>query len=280
MIAADLLNPSSGRSVLNLKRDFGIVFLVSIVVIVAGCTADSPKDESSSHAEDVHWGYEGDTGPAQWGALSPDYVLCAEGKQQSPINIDDSSATTVALSGIKFNYRPTVLDIVNNGHTIQVNYEAGSTMEVEGAVYNLLQFHFHAASEHSINGKHSEMEMHLVHQRSDGALGVVGVMINRGETTERFAAIWAELPVHPKEERHIDDVTIDAASLLPAERTYYRYDGSLTTPPCSEGVAWFVLQSPIEMSDSQISAFTSVISKNNRPVQPLYSRGVSASASE
>lgn len=144
----------------------------------------------------------------------------------------------------------------------------------------LRQFHFHAPSEHTINGEHSALEMHLVHQRSDGALGVVGVMINGGQANEQFAAIWDKLPTEAHEERHVENTTINAADLLPAERQYYRYDGSLTTPPCSEGVAWFVLRSPIDMSVSQISAFTAVVENNNRPVQPLNNRELSASSLE
>ena len=262
------------------KLAFASSLLLVVFLVVAGCTTESTKEETSAHAEQVHWGYEGDEGPTRWGELSAAYVLCAEGKQQSPIDIDIASVATAALADIEFHYRPTNLNIVNNGHAIQVNYGAGSTMEVDGAVYNLRQFHFHAPSEHTINGEHSALEMHLVHQRSDGALGVVGVMINGGQANEQFAAMWDELPTEAHEERHVENTTINAEDLLPAERQYYRYDGSLTTPPCSEGVAWFFLRSPIEMSVSQISAFTAVVENNNRPVQPLNNRELSASSLE
>jgi len=178
------------------------------------------------------------------------------------------------LPEIAFNYEPTKLNIDNNGHTIQVNYDAGSSIEISGAVYRLLQFHFHAPSEHTINGEHSAIEMHLVHQKSDGALGVVGVMINRGQTNQQFAPLWRELPANAGEEHHLDNTVVQADKLLPVRRKYYTYDGSLTTPPCSEGVRWFVLQSPIEMSESQISTFEDIIKDNNRPVQPLNGREI------
>ncbi len=248
-----------------------ILFLISLQFIT-GCTRDSEHGETSGHAEQAHWGYEGENGPTEWGGLSANYVLCAEGKQQSPIDI--AGGNTQDLPEIAFNYEPTKLNMLNNGHTIQVNCDAGSSIEISDSVYRLLQFHFHAPSEHTINGEHSAIEMHLVHQKSDGALGVVGVMINRGQTNEQFAAIWDELPANAGEERHPENTIIQADNLLPDQRKYYTYDGSLTTPPCSEGVRWFVLQLPIEMSASQVSTFENIIKNNNRPVQQLNWREV------
>jgi len=168
-----------------------MLYLISMQFIT-GCARDSEPGETSAHAEQVHWGYEGENGPAEWGALSAEYILCAEGKQQSPIDIAGGSIQD--LPEITFHYQPTELNILNNGHTIQVNYDAGSSIEVAGAAYELRQFHFHAPSEHTVNGKHSALEMHLVHQKSNGALGVVGVMINSGQTNQQFTPIWRELP--------------------------------------------------------------------------------------
>jgi len=247
------------------------LFLISMQFIAA-CTGNSEHEETSTHAEQTHWGYKGENGPTAWGALSADYVLCAEGKQQSPIDI--AAGSTEDLPEIAFDYRPAELSIVNNGHTIQVNYAAGSSIEVAGAAYQLLQFHFHAPSEHTINGKHSALEMHLVHQNADGALAVVGVMINSGQTNQQFAPVWGELPRKADEARRFENLSINADNLLPDERKYYTYDGSLTTPPCSEGVTWFVLQSPIEMSESQITTFEDIIRDNNRPVQSLNGREI------
>ena len=250
-----------------------MLFLISLQ-LVTSCARDSEPRGTSAHAEQVHWGYEGASGPTAWGALSAEYILCAEGKQQSPIDI--AAGSPQDLPEIAFHYRPTNLSIVNNGHTIQVNYTAGSSIEVGGIVYKLLQFHFHAPSEHTINGKHSALEMHLVHQNSDGALAVIGVLIDSGQTNEEFAPIWSELPAKAGEEQHSENTIIQADNLLPDQHKYHTYDGSLTTPPCSEGVRWFVLQSPIEMSESQISTFENIINNNNRPVQSLNGREILA----
>ena len=207
--------------------------------------------------------------------MSPKYRLAAEGKRQSPINIPSESTVPAQLPVLRFQYQKERISAVNNGHTIQHKEKRGSFLHVGDRVYALEQFHFHVPSEHTIDGKHSALEMHLVHQKSDGALGVIGVMINSGQTNQQFAPIWHELPLEAGEERHLDENTvIEADNLLPHKRNYYRYDGSLTTPPCSEGVTWFVLQSPIEMSESQISAFEVIFENNNRPVQSLNGREV------
>ena len=151
-------------------------------------------------------------------------------------------------------------------------------MEVDGTVFSLRQFHFHTPSEHTINGEHSALEMHLVHQTSDGALGVIGVMIRGGPRNEAFVPIWGALQGTVGEEQYVEDTQVHADYLLPDDRAYYRYDGSLTTPPCTEGVTWFVLQSPIEISGAQIRTFENITRNNIRPVQPLNGRVVIADA--
>lgn len=220
----------------------------------------------------IHWGYEGVEGPEFWGQLTPSYALCANGHNQSPINITNPIA--VDVSNIVFNYQPTAFNIINNGHTIQVNYDEGSSIEVDGTTYQLLQFHFHTLSEHTLNGKHSAMEMHLVHKSDEGYLAVVSVMMNQGNENSSLTPIWEHLPAEAGEEQHIDGVTINATELLPKERLTYQYSGSLTTPPCSEGVKWFVLTTPIEVSEAQVAAFESIIGHNYRPVQSLSARQV------
>jgi carbonic anhydrase len=219
-----------------------------------------------------HWSYEGAEGPEFWGKLTPNYALCANGLNQSPINI--TNTITADTSNIIFNYQPTPLNIINNGHTIQVNYDKGSSIKVDGTSYQLLQFHFHTLSEHTLNGKHSAMEMHFVHKSDEGNLAVVGVMMNQGRENSSLAPIWEHLPKKAGEEQHIDGVTINAMYLLPKEQLTYQYSGSLTTPPCSEGVKWLVLTTPIEVSTAQVAAFESIIGHNYRPVQPLTARQV------
>jgi len=222
----------------------------------------------------AHWGYEGNKGPSHWGELSHDYVTCQNGKNQSPININ--SSTAVKLANIKFSYQAAPIDIVNNGHTIQMNYAKGSMLSVGGKTYQLLQFHFHSPSEHEINGKPYDMVAHLVHQAADGQLGVIGVLMKIGKANPVIDSIWKHVPQKTGEHNKVD-MTLNAADLLPTKHSYYNYSGSLTTPPCSEGVNWMVLQTPVEVSAVQVDAFTAIFAKSVRPVQPLNDRTVHAS---
>lgn len=165
-------------------------------------------------------------------------------------------------------------DGINNGHTIQINYAGADTLTIGNDSYALVQYHFHDPSEHTVNGKHSPMEMHLVHQSAAGKLAVVGVLIDEGAHNKAFDPVWANLPKQKGMETHYSAVTVDVDGLLPAVRTSYRYDGSLTTPPCSEGVSWIVMSTPIQLSAAQIGVFMQLIRDNNRPTQPLNGRGV------
>jgi len=231
--------------------------------------ADSDKEQT------VEWGYEGAGGPENWGKLHPDYALCDSGLEQSPIDL--TNPTEMDLENIVFEYSETNVNILNNGHTIQVNYDEGSSIEIDGQRYNLLQFHFHAPSEHTTDGNSYPLELHLVHSDDAGNLAVVGIFITEGEENEAFAPIWDHLPAE-KTDGPIDTGTsFNADGLLPEEQTLYRYNGSLTTPPCSEGVLWSVMTQPVEMSAEQIAAFTDIFDNNNRPIQPLNERSLSIS---
>lgn len=212
-----------------------------------------------------HFGYEGDE-PEEWAVLSEHYEMCGSGQAQSPIDLTTSNLAD--LQNIAFAYGETAVNILNNGHTIQVDQIQGSQITIGTDTYQLAQFHFHAPSEHTINGQHFPIEMHLVHKNAAGDLAVVGVLIAEGSENSGFAPVWAHLP---EEENGITatGATVQLASLLPADQTVFRYSGSLTTPPCSEGVIWSVMQTPVEMSAEQIAAFTEIIEGNNRPVQPL-----------
>lgn len=244
-----------------------------LFVFATGCAFDELKHTKlSAHRTEVHWGYEGERGPESWGRLCPDFTLCSEGMNQSPIDI--SEGTTKNLPDIVFNYQPTTLNILNNGHTIQANYDKGSSFVVDGTKYELKQFHFHVPSEHTLSGKHFDMEMHLVHQSDSNGLAVVGVLIENGSYNRAFSPVLDNLPTNSGEELHLYHLTLNANELLPGERFSYRYDGSLTTPPCTEDVKWFVLVPPVELSESQIALFDAIIENNNRPVQPLNSREV------
>ena len=251
---------------MRLKICAMLLLLLSLAAMAATALAQEP----------VHWGYVGEAGPANWGDLSPDFALCSSGTKQSPIDIP--AIATVNPAGITFNYQDSGVNILNNGHAIQVNYDQGSSIEANGKTYNLLQFHFHALSEHTLNGQPSDMEMHLVHQSDDGEYAVVGIMMNRGAENTALASVWSNLPAEESEPAAAEGVTIFAANLLPADRAYYNYSGSFTTPPCTEGVNWFVMANPIELSDAQAAAFEQIFNNNYRPVQPLNERAFLLSA--
>jgi carbonic anhydrase len=220
--------------------------------------------------EAVHWSYEGESGPEHWGDLSPDFAACAKGVEQSPVDIPPDAPVNPA--GVAFSYQPSAINIVNNGHTVQVNYDQGSSMTLDGTAYNLVQFHFHAASEHAIGGAHDPLEIHLVHRNAQGGLAVVGVLLKAGAENPAYAPVLQNLPAQPSQPTPVASAMVDANQLLPAQRGYWRYNGSLTTPPCTEGVKWLVMTTPVELSEAQIAAFTSIFNNNARPVQPLNAR--------
>lgn len=229
------------------------------------------KEEKQHEAE---WSYEGARGPSMWGNLCPAYKLAKTGKEQSPIDISD--ATKANLPKLVFDYKPAKIDLVYNGHTIQETEEAGSCFEIEAHRYELKQFHFHSPSEHTIDGEHFAMEMHLVHKDAHGGVSVVAVMIQVGEENRAFDPIWNYLPTEKNKELRYA-AKIDATQLLPKDRSYFQYMGSFTTPPCTESVRWFVLRTPIDLSKRQIEKFRAIVSGNNRPVQPLNDREIKKS---
>jgi len=225
--------------------------------------------EHSHHGGAPHWGYEGETGPNNWGHLAPEFDACIHGKSQSPIDI--SAPAKTRSGGIDFKYNHTPLKIINNGHTIQVNYERGSSVTIDGKQYHLLQFHFHTPSENTVDGNPHAMEAHLVHRSDDGQLAVVGVFIKKGKHNPFVQTLWDNLPSSVGEEKSAG-VKINAIEFLPADKTYHHFSGSLTTPPCSEGVNWNVMKTPVEVSDEQVAKFSSFFKMNARPVQPLNGR--------
>jgi carbonic anhydrase len=227
--------------------------------------------------EGAHWSYQGKTGPAQWGNLESDFVGCKLGKHQSPIDIAESAVKKADLAPIEFNYKPSALKIVDNGHTIQVNYDPGSTIAVGGRSYELVQFHFHKPSEEKINGRPFDMVAHLVHRNAEGKLAVVAVLIRNGQANPLIETLWTHLPADKGAERTVAGTRIDASALLPSNRSYYTFTGSLTTPPCSEDVTWLVLRNPAELSTAQIARFGKIYPMNARPVQPLNGRIVEES---
>jgi len=230
----------------------------------------SAASHSGSHA--AHWSYSGEGAPHAWGQLKEEYATCSTGKSQSPIDI--SPVTVANIDDIKFDYKSSKVKLSNNGHTIKVSYDAGSSITVNDKKYNLLQFHFHSPSEHTVGGKHYDMVAHLVHQATDGQLGVIGVMMKIGKENYFLRQLWKNLPEASGEEFESNSVKIRVENLLPKSGTYFNYSGSLTTPPCSEGVNWMVLAQPVNVSEAQVKAFTDMFPLSVRPVQPLNGRVV------
>jgi len=224
------------------------------------------------HAQQHHWGYGGEGAPKNWGHLDPQFAACAGGKAQSPIDV--ARSTKGDLKPLAFDYRGGPAEILNNGHTIQVNYPPGSTLTAGGRRFELKQFHFHAPSENTFNGRHFPLEGHLVHADKDGKLAVVAVMFSEGPANPLLAALWKAMPAKEGEKKTLVGPR-SALQMLPAERDYYQFAGSLTTPPCTEGVLWLLIKQPATASKAQVEAFTKTMGfANNRPVQPLNARQV------
>ena len=220
----------------------------------------------------VPWSYEGDKGPTRWGSLHPAFSDCAKGAEQSPIDLVGAKAQR--QRPIEFDYAPTPIVLLNNGHAIQVNYAPGSGMTLDGVRYELLQFHFHHGSEHTVAGVRLPMELHLVHRSNKGALAVVGVLLKEWEENHVLAPIWRHMPARPAPAT-VAPASIDATALLPEERTAWRYRGSLTTPPCTEGVSWVVMTEPVAVSAEQIARYGAIFPNSHRPTQPLNRRSLS-----
>lgn len=232
--------------------------------------AHTAPTKSGTKTRRPHWGYTGHEGPENWGDLSTDFRKCSSGSTQSPINLEPSEGASVAP--ILFDYKASPLSIIHNGHTVQISYQPGSTITVGEKKYELLQFHFHTPSEHSLNGHASEMEVHFVHRDNKGNLAVVGVLLNVGEYNMALAELWKRMPARESAEQIYRNVMINAAELLPKRKEYFRYMGSLTTPPCSEGVNWYVLDTPVTIGEAQAKRFSAAVGKNARPIQALNNR--------
>lgn len=225
-------------------------------------------------AEAAHWTYAGATGPAKWSALDKGFGLCKTGTAQAPVDIPDADARKGDLPALLFNYKPSPLKIVDNGHTVQVNYEPGSFVSVAGKRYELVEFHFHKPGEHKVDGKGHEMEAQMVHKGPDGSLSVIAVPLDAGKENRLIKTLWDNLPQDKGKERVVDAVKINALDLLPRDKGYYTFAGSLTIPPCTESVTWFVLKTPVQISADEIARFGRVYPMNARPIQPRNDRDI------
>ena len=217
------------------------------------------------------WSYEGETGPSHWASLSPDYHACGDGKRQSPINL--RRADHAAAPAITMKYVASALTEHNNGHTVEVSPAGSELLLVGTKSYKLLQFHFHARSEHTVDGVRSPLEIHFVHQAADGSTAVLGVLVKLGTANAAFGRLLETLPASEGADLPVHG-TLDPARLLPGSRRAYRYAGSLTTPPCKEGLRWLVLARRITISKAQLDAVRKLVHGNVRPLQPRNGRAV------
>jgi carbonic anhydrase len=219
-----------------------------------------------------HWTYKGKEGPKSWGSLDPSYANCSMGHTQSPINI--TGAKESDLPALKFDYNAVPLNIIDNGHTIQVNYAPGSSLTVGDKTYTLKQFHFHHPSEEHVNGHGYDMVAHLVHSDAEGHLAVVAVLLHQGSASSFIDTVWGNIPKEKEKAVDVSSVSLNVKDLLPANHGYYTFSGSLTTPPCSEGVTWFVLKTPVTLSASQLAEFAKLYPRDARPIQPVNGREI------
>lgn len=248
---------------------------LAISLGLTGCSAlhssndTNHQPESQKHAS--HWAYQGAEGPAHWAQIDEKFATCGSGENQSPINI--TSMIEGELPSLALAYNASGYQITNNGHTVQIDYKPGSILEIDGITFELKQFHFHSPSENLVDGKQYPLEAHLVHADADGNLAVVALLFEEGRANPELAEIWPQLPNKAGETQSLKQ-QINVAGFLTEDLDYYRFDGSLTTPPCSEGVRWMVLKQPLTVSGEQVEQFNSLIGDNNRPVQPLNARVV------
>jgi carbonic anhydrase len=241
------------------------LLILSVSIAFYGCQTTHSVD-ATSHA---HWGYEGEMGPEYWGSLSPEFLLCEHGVNQSPLDIQRTIAAE--LQPISFNYTGQARSVINNGHTLQVDVDPGSFMRIGDERFDLTQLHFHSPSEHHIRGESFPLEAHFVHQNAEGQLAVSAVMFRLGEDQQDLAEIGKASTIKAGEANSIE-LDMSRIKLHPSQRDYFRYSGSLTTPPCTEGVAWFILKEAGHISQKQVDRFVSLIGEDARGIQPQNAR--------
>lgn len=256
-----------------MKRRF-LLKAISLGTAGAAFSLSYPSLRSAVLAEEdnPHWGYEGDVGPEQWGELSEEFQTCKIGRQQSPIDLRDAIDAELDFEII---YQDIPLQTslceqfcCNNGHSIQIDAPPdGNRITLDGQNFNLVQFHFHHPSEHTVNGQRYPMETHFVYQSENGQLVVLGVFMKEGTENTALQPVWNAFRHETNAKYSGGDNVVSMGKILPADRSFYHYLGSLTTPPCSEIVRWVVFQTPIEVSKTQISQFSQIFPSNARPIQ-------------
>ncbi|MBK7000470.1 MAG: carbonic anhydrase family protein [Rhodoferax sp.] len=239
----------------------------------------SSHKKNSAHAGEAHWAYEGENGPQTWARLKAEFSVCGMGKRQSPINIESGTTLQGPAEPVQFSYTPSSATVVNNGHTIQVDVQGDNSITVRGSTYRLVQFHFHTPSEEQINARRFPMVAHLVHKNAEGQLAVVAVLLDTGGTGGNgnnmlIDKVWTYMPLDNGDRVRMPPGLLNLYELLPSDPRYYQFMGSLTTPPCTEGVLWIVFKQPATISQNQYRLFTQIYANNARPVQALNGRAV------
>ena len=263
--AVAVVNPKTSRQYIRAKA----------AALTGHDAPDAADARGTVHPDgEVHWSYEGENGPQAWGKLKPDFNVCAIGKRQSPINIEESGTLQGPAEPLQFNYQLSSGTVVNNGHTIQVDLNGDNSVTVRGSSYKLLQFHFHNPSEERVNYRGFAMVAHLVHKNAEGQLAVVAVLLDPGVANALINKVWTYMPLDTGDRVRMPTGLIDMNELLPKDQRYYQFMGSLTTPPCTEGVLWLVLKQPTTVSREQIKLFSQLFPNNARPVQPVNGRAV------
>lgn len=223
---------------------------------------------------EMHWAYDGEAGPQAWARLKPEFQACASGKRQSPIHIEESATLPGPAEPLQLGYRPSTGSVVNNGHTIQVDLEGDNTLTVRGTTYRLVQFHFHHPAEEKVNHKGFAMVVHLVHKSDDGRLAVIAVLMDPGADSTLLRKVFTYMPLDTADRVRLPAGLVDLNELLPQDQRYYQFLGSLTTPPCTEGVLWLVLKQPVTLGRDQLRLFAQQFPNNARPTQALNGRPV------
>lgn len=241
---------------------------------VTASSASSHGSAKTAHNHATHWDYEGEAGPSRWGQLQSDFKTCAAGQRQSPIHIQSTQTLQGPAEPIQFNYQDSTGIVVNNGHTIQVDVVGDNSIQVRNTRYDLVQFHFHHPAEERINDRVHSMVAHLVHRNAQGQLAVVAILIDPGQANPLINKVWTYMPLDSQDSVRMPGNQLNLSELLPKDQRYYQYLGSLTTPPCTEGVLWLVLKQPVTLSRDQIRLFGQLYPYNARPVQPVNGRPV------
>jgi carbonic anhydrase len=251
---------------------WALCFALTLMALPAAEAAFQPAKAETETGEHAEWEYNGPNGPTWWGSLSTKYHLCRDGHRQSPVDLNTNLVFSAKGRPIKIAYQATPIDEFFNGHTIQENVHNHSVVEYDGREYELIQFHFHSGSEHTLNGRRLDLELHLVHRAKDGKMLVIGVLFVAGEKHEQLDPVLNHVEVKIGKQVVNKDVTIDVKQLIPHGAPLFSYDGSLTTPPATEDIRWFVYEKPMQLSPKQLQSFRMYCRDNNRPVQPLRGR--------